>query len=71
MKWVSVKDSLPEEGDDVDIYIQQYDERWTDYKYIRNHLNQQGNDFFEPNKGGLCTVRNASHWMYVPEPPKN
>lgn len=71
MNWISVKDKLPKEGDVVDIYIKDYDERWTNYSYTRNYNGQKGNNFFAPNKSGLCCVRNASHWMYVPEHPKD
>ena len=35
--WISVKDQLPEENDVVDIYIKDYDERWTDYKYLKDY----------------------------------
>lgn len=70
MNWISVKDKLPEEVDLVDIYIEEYDERWTGYKYLKDHKGQTGNCFFEPVGGGLCCVRNVSHWMYVPESPK-
>lgn len=69
--WISIKDQLPKENDVVDIYIKDYDERWTGYNYIKEHEGQKDNSFFQPIKSGLCYVRNATHWMYVPESPKD
>lgn len=71
MSWISVKDRLPEEGAVVDVYIKDYDERWTNYTYIRDYNKKKGNDFFNPNRSGLCCIRNASHWMYIPDSPKD
>lgn len=69
--WISIKDQLPKENDIVDIYIKDYDERWTDYRYLKDYKGQKDNSFFDPIRGGLCYVRNVSHWMYVPETPKD
>lgn len=68
--WVSVKKSLPDKGRTVDIYILEYNERWTDYTYFENYGGQMGNNFFDPVAGGLTCVRNATHWMYTPEKPR-
>lgn len=68
--WISVKDGFPESGRDVDVFVEQYDERWCNYRYLRDYNGSKGNDFFDPIRSGLCCIRNASHWMYVPENPK-
>lgn len=71
MKWISVKDRLPSEGEVVDVWIGVYKERWTNYLYVRDYKGQKGNDFFDPVSSGLCCIRNASHWMPVPKPPES
>lgn len=30
----------------------------------------RGNVFYDPVESGVCCVRNATHWMPIPEPPK-
>lgn len=70
ISWISVKKSLPKKGRTVDIYIEDYEERWTDYVYIENYGGQAGNSFFEPVHGGITCITNATHWMYSPEKPE-
>lgn len=68
--WISVKDSLPKEGETVDIYIAEYDERWINYSYFKDYNGQKHNNFFDPVNGGINCVTNATHWMYSPNAPK-
>jgi hypothetical protein len=68
-QWVSVEDRMPENGEIVDVYISKYEERHCNYEYTRDYNGQLGNNFFDPISGGLSCIRNASHWMYAPEPP--
>jgi len=67
MEWISVKDRLPEQGvyivfipdmdneEDDDISMEYYDSSETKW-----YDNQRCED-----------VYNVTHWMHLPEPPKN
>lgn len=68
-QWISVQEAVPDAERIVDVYISKNDERWCNYEYIRDYNGKPGNNFFDPIHGGLCCIRNASHWMYAPEPP--
>ena len=68
MKWIETTKKLPRKNQIVDVFVN--GNRWTDYIYTRNYGGTKGNDFFEPTKGGVSCIRDASHWMYPPKPPK-
>lgn len=62
MKWISVKDRLPEEGEKVLSYLQDYDEYKIDYII----------EFPEPI--WACVLErdqnHVTHWMELPESPR-
>ena len=63
MKWISVEDRLPEKGQDgfgVD-WFQRYE--------ISPLYTFYWDGFFESNETGKPI--NITHWMPLPEPPKN
>ena len=38
--------------------------------YYRNDYNGDGkNVFYDPVESGICTIRDATHWMPLPNPP--
>lgn len=67
-EWISVKDRMPKNKQIVDIWRD--GERLCNYEIFKDYKGQKGNTFFEPIEFGVCCVRNATHWMPLPEPPK-
>jgi hypothetical protein len=76
-EWISVKDRLPEEGQQVDIWYR--GKRHASYELIVDYGGKKGNTFFDPVAGGTSCIRiqgdvhcdeGATHWMPLPEPPK-
>jgi len=61
MKWISVKDRLPEVGEYVDIYST-YHRRVVDVEF------ESIDSFYDNNKD--MTYTDVTHWMLSPEPPK-
>jgi hypothetical protein len=58
MEWISVKDRLPENLDEVVIYVSDYG---IDIAFYSNQ------SFFDYNSDGILSV---THWMPLPKPPK-
>lgn len=68
MKWISVKDELPQDcpTDLLEVIIyEEKDER----VYAANYCL---GDFYSYNiEGKIYYYKNVSHWMHLPKPPKN
>jgi Protein of unknown function (DUF551) len=65
MEWISVKDRLPDKGEEVGYVF--------DGKNIRRDVYAPGfNGKWETENsmGWYVTVENITHWMPLPEPPK-
>lgn len=65
--WISVKDRLPEEGENVLIYTK------TNIMFFGMYTKRYG---FSEREGFICGdgfmwLSTASHWMPTPEPPKD
>jgi len=63
-QWISVKERLPEENDEVLIY--------TEGKHIYMARIYKGNEAYPISNGcGCCgSEERYTHWMPLPEPPK-
>lgn len=59
-------ETAPKDGTVVDLYRQSYSERLCNYKWIQL---SPSNGFFECVESGYTCVRDATHWMPLPEPP--
>jgi hypothetical protein len=57
-------ETAPKDGTPVDLWYE--GERLTNYSWEQL---SPDNGFFSPNRSGVCGVRNASHWMPIPEAP--
>lgn len=64
-EWLPIS-TAPKDTRIVDIWCPRYG-RLTNY--WREDLGD-GNVFYEPSKSGVTVVRDASHWMAIPEPPQ-
>jgi len=63
MKWISVKDKLP----DVDIYVLGYNISWGETQVVcRKSHSLQGYCFLDSDDYNV----NITHWMPLPKPPK-
>jgi len=65
--WRPIK-TAPNDGTMVDLYVASRKERLTNYCLTAN--NKMTDWFYEPVYGGRTCVRDATHWMPLPEPPK-
>ena len=71
MNWISVKDRLPEEDstkfiiftEGVDVYCGRY--------YSRNSFNRESFFIVESQNGHIFNDSNVTHWMPLPDPPKD
>ena len=63
MKWISVKDRMPEEEESI---IFTYGENETEVGLVVN-----GTFLGLIDEGRLAPVYNVSHWMPLPESPKD
>ncbi len=60
MEWISVKDRLPEEGQKVLTYLGEFDGCRTNYLILCPY----------PIWACLLETEEVTHWMLLPEPPK-
>lgn len=61
-------ETAPRDGTIVDLWRPNYGgERLCAYRWEQL---SEGNGFFSPVGSGYCVVRDATHWMPLPEPPK-
>ncbi len=59
--WISVKDRLPEDGQEVDVWQSgNFNRRFTNVYYV--------DDGFFAFKDGTVYMRDVSHWMPVSRP---
>lgn len=71
-EWIKCSERLPEPGVPVDIWVpDEQHSRLADYILRSNYAGVEGNSFFEPLGSGRSCVRNATHWMPLPEPPQD
>ena len=63
-EWLPIS-TAPKDSTIIDIWTPN-DGRLTDYR--REELSST-NVFYEPVYSGVCVVRDATHWMPIPEPP--
>jgi hypothetical protein len=63
-EWLPIS-TAPKDPTIIDIWTPD-DGRLTDYR--REELSPT-NVFYEPVHSGVCVVRDATHWMPIPEPP--
>ena len=68
-KWISVDDRLPEESQDVLVFVKSESYEWLDFVYAYV-CPEYGNCFFEDID--TCEDYNIgiTHWMPSPKPPK-
>ncbi len=67
MKWHPIR-TVPKNAV-VDIYSKLHG-RCADY--VRVDYNDDGkNIFYDPVKNGICTIRDATHWMIIKKPKGN
>lgn len=59
--------TAPKDSTLIDIWSQAHG-RLTNYR--REKLSPT-NIFYEPDKSGVCVVRDATHWMKIPESPED
>ncbi|MDU9415531.1 DUF551 domain-containing protein [Pseudomonas sp. zfem005] len=69
--WIKCSERMPEAGVTVDIWSRKHAQRLANYQLVRNYGGKQGNDFFEPVYSGYSCIRDASHWMPLPEEPED
>lgn len=69
-QWISVKDRLPEDGEDVLIWYEYF--RYGPYNrmYTTYDIAYQYNGYWEDAGGSLGKKARVFAWMPLPEPPK-
>jgi hypothetical protein len=60
-------ETAPKDSTIIDIW-KPSDGRLTAYRRVELSLD---NIFYEPVRSGVCVVRDATHWMPIPEPPND
>ena len=68
--WIKINLSKLKDGDNFDIFSPSYG-RLTNYVFRKDFANEKGNSFFESAASGQTCVRDATHFMYIPENPTN
>ena len=63
-RWLPIS-TAPKDGTVIDIWSPDYG-RLPYYRYEERSLK---NAFYSPAISGTCCIRNATHWMPLPEPP--
>ena len=67
-QWISVKDAQPEKG--VNVLFHPMCNPDSIYIGCINHVGEKGACYFEVRRGKYKTQYSATHWMPLPEPPK-
>lgn len=74
-KWISVKDQLPGIGEEVIVYCQPNNDGMGKVTALCRYIRYEGatnfywdNDY--PGSGNLYIQEAITHWMPLPEPPK-
>jgi len=72
MNWISVKDKLPEVHLDVLIYIPWLKDHFDSSSYIVGYLEYDECIYFNNFQDNIerIDIKYISHWMPLPEPPK-
>jgi len=68
-KWKPIKQEF-DNGVILDIFSKS-EGRLCNYRFSKNAYRTKGNNFFEPVVCGPSCVRDATHWMPIPENPKS
>jgi hypothetical protein len=69
-KWIPCRERMPKSRQRVILYVPVYGEICCDYVYEQDYKGNKGNSFFSPYHSGYSCIRDATHWMPLPEPPK-
>lgn len=64
-EWQPIE-TAPKDGQVIDLW--RGGKRIVEYKWVQL---TPDNGFFEPYGAGICVVRDATHWMPLPDPPKS
>lgn len=67
MTWEKIE-TAPKDGTPVDLYCARLGGRLCNYERIQLG---KGNVFYSSLASGYTCVREATHWMSVPQPPKD
>jgi hypothetical protein len=67
MKWINIKDRLPEHEHKVDIWTNESC-RFADCLYT--HYTDSTPHFYYEPKDIIIPIQKVTHWMPLPEPPK-
>lgn len=68
--WIPCTECMPEAGQRVIIYTPKYKEICCDYTWKTGYGGDIDNNFFAPYTSGYSCIRDATHWMPMPEAPK-
>lgn len=69
-EWISVKGKRFRDLEVMDIFSKS-NGRLCEYRFRKNFAGKKGNNFFEPTRSGPSCVRDYTHFMPIPEPPKD
>ena len=72
MDWISVKDRLPEHGEEVDIFTDILIGYWiTDCIFIDpTKYGDNDEKHFCDENDQIYDINHVTHWMPIPDPPK-
>jgi hypothetical protein len=68
MKWISVKERLPEEDQQVLVYSEDYP---MEVMWFRNNKFNEYYEDLDIKKDYNFEIEEVTHWMPIPEPPKD
>jgi hypothetical protein len=69
-EWIDIVKLTPPDNQAVDVWSASCG-RCTNCGYVRNIGGKKGNNFFVSMNAGPACIRDATHWMRIPEPPKD